>query len=108
MIYTSKYYGLNPQILSDFIRVEDNIGYAGDRRFSIVIFYTLSDTPRDNSNYCSIVVAIYNYLKQFYELYEKNIKENAMDADHKTAIKNFMVQYAVIEARLTQLDEMQR
>lgn len=44
------------------MKVEENVGYGGEKRFSVVIYYSLADTATDNK-YVNIVIAIYSYLK---------------------------------------------
>lgn len=66
MIYTAKYYGLNPLIELKDVRVEEGWHNGGEKKFGIVVFYRWSEGAREGHSYSSIVRDIYKYLKEFH------------------------------------------
>lgn len=79
LIYTGKYYGLNPLIDLKDVRIVENNYYGYETRFSIVIYYQFNDSPRENNTYAPIVKDIYKYLIELYNIYEKKVKPSPMD-----------------------------
>lgn len=100
MIYTAKYYGLNPLINAKDVRIEEASYYGSERKFSIVIYYQFAEGQREGHNYSSIVRDIYKYLKEYHEQYEKKIKENPLDNEPRHQLKNFLAQLSQIEQKL--------
>jgi hypothetical protein len=41
MIYTAKYYGLNPNINDKDVLIEENVYFGNEKKFSFVIYYQI-------------------------------------------------------------------
>jgi hypothetical protein len=108
LIYSCKYYGFNPVIDLQGVRVLESNYNGYETRFGFVIYYRFVESERDSNSYSLIVRDIYKYLLELNNVYEKKVKAEPFDNEYRVTVSNFTQQLAMIEAALSGGDSLQQ